>query len=566
MLSVAALCASFGTVLACSAVLYAQNATSEVEAFNSFGSTFGNNGAPGSGPGGGPPPGSGTQPNPSPTPETIEAKFTVAAQGKQIKFDCASCHWLEVHVDNRKLNFEETITLKKGKAYEVTVKDNPQTSQTPPQGSTPPESDTQTYTVWPIPADNQTITPIPSENSGDPPKAFLVQKDQVLQYLIDNSAGLLAENKPWPKTSSDEPMNKKARLLPIDIDFVHPATGEMNESRESSEGGYIPIKRNEQTPVTKLKLHKLEGMENAEFKLVFSSNKIKLWKQLSNGVFSGAVTTNSTKFPANQDTEIFVEGVTKSDAVKDVEVGMKVVIGSTESLPVPVKLTVLEAEIDFQVKFWIREDWVDVPFHPINNLLNDRIAGGDDRDGSTSPTASYRVTQKVTLIPIQDLDLDGIKDGSNQNLPGTSTLYTKAASVPHPTDPYSTSNKLLPSATPAVSGSPDTSNMKIDPRTRSNDKKATVRFHGKANDPLILFSFNIDWDIDVTVDSTDPLTPKFEVTGWHDNYPAIEIDMTDSNGPRVPAYEWLHPLPSNLWALGDGNRIDVPAETEGEIP
>lgn len=228
MLSAVTLWASFGTVLACSAVLYAQNATSEVEAFNSVGSTFGNNGAPGSGPGGGPPPGSDTQPNPSPTPETIEARFTVAAQGKQIKLDCASCHWMEVHVDNRKLNFEETITLKKGKAYEVTVKDNPQTSGTPPQGATPPEHDTQTYTVWPIPAGNQTITPIPSENSADPPKGFLVQKDQILQYLIDNSEGLLAENKPWPQNPSEEPMSKKARLLPFELRDIndHADTGD----------------------------------------------------------------------------------------------------------------------------------------------------------------------------------------------------------------------------------------------------------------------------------------------------------------------------------------------------
>ncbi len=397
-------------------------------------------------------------------------------------------------------------------------------------------------------ANNSKLVPVAPTNWGVYPVAF-------------NDSGLIAGTGTSPSAEW-----RNVLLLPIDIDVVHPATGEMTESREASEGGYVPIERNAQTPVTKLKLHKLEGMPNAQLKLAFSSNKIKLWKQFSGGVFSEAITPDSTTFPANQDTEVFVEGVTKSDAAKDVEVGLKVVIGSTESSPVPIKLTVVQAEIDFQIKFWIREDWVDVPFHPINNLLNDRIAGGDDRDGSTSPTASYRVTQKVTVIPFRDLDLDGIKDGSNQNLPGTSSLYTKATSVPHPGDPYSASNKLLSGATPAVTGPPDTSNMKIDPKTRVDDKKATVRFHGAANDPLIWFSFSIDWDIDVTVDSTAPLAPKFKVAGWHDNYPAIEIDMTDSDGPRVHAYEWLHPLPSNLWALGDGSRIDVPSGTEGDIP
>jgi hypothetical protein len=36
---------------------------------------------------------------------------------------------------------------------------------------------------------------------------------------------------------------RNLNLLPVDIDFVHPATGEMNESRETSEGGYIAIRK-----------------------------------------------------------------------------------------------------------------------------------------------------------------------------------------------------------------------------------------------------------------------------------------------------------------------------------
>jgi len=206
-----------GILIAASAVLHAQNATTEVESFNRFGSSFGNNGAPGSGPGGGPPPGSGTESEPEPPPETIEAKFTIDAHGKQVKYDCAVCHWLEVYVDDRKLEFEEAATLKKGETYEITVKDNPQTSGSPPDGATPPEDDTQLYTVWPIPADNQTITPIASETAGSPPLAFLVEKDEVLQYLIDNTEGLLAQYKEWPASPADEPMRKKAHILPVEI-------------------------------------------------------------------------------------------------------------------------------------------------------------------------------------------------------------------------------------------------------------------------------------------------------------------------------------------------------------
>lgn len=198
----------------------AQNSTAEVEAHNTFGSGFGNNapggGSNGGGNGGGDP-GSGTQPQPSPTPATFEAAFEVGANGKQVKQDCAVCHWLEVYVNGKKLDYGETITLRKDKSHEVTVQDNPQTRGSPPQGATPPHDDTQTFTVFPKAVGNQTITEIPGDGPNDPPKAFIVNKDEVLDFLIDNSEKLLAMDKEWPTNAADEPMKKKAKLLPVDI-------------------------------------------------------------------------------------------------------------------------------------------------------------------------------------------------------------------------------------------------------------------------------------------------------------------------------------------------------------
>jgi hypothetical protein len=198
-------------------VSHAQTSTAEVEAHNRFGSGFGNNGSSGGGGGGGgTDPGSGTQPQPSPTPETFQAAFEVGASGKQIKQDCAVCHWLEVLVDGRKLEYGETVTLTKNKTHQVTVTDNPQTRGSPPTDATPPHDDNQTFTVYPAAVGNQTITEVPGD-AGNPPKAFIVNKDSVLDYIIDNSEKLLAKNKEWPKSPADEPMNKKALLVPVDI-------------------------------------------------------------------------------------------------------------------------------------------------------------------------------------------------------------------------------------------------------------------------------------------------------------------------------------------------------------
>ncbi|MFZ4779346.1 MAG: hypothetical protein ACOYM3_28630, partial [Terrimicrobiaceae bacterium] len=198
-------------------VINAQASSSEVEAHNSAGGSFANDGTPNGGPAGGPgnpggpggpgDPGSGTAPQPTPTPETFKVAFDVQASGKEVKQDCAVCHWLEVHIDGKKLAFGETATLKKGKSYEVTVKDNPQTRGSPPQGSTPPHDSNQKFTVWPIAVDGQTI------EASDDKKVIFAQKDQVLEYLIDNSREMLAENKDWYGGI----LQKKAILLPVEV-------------------------------------------------------------------------------------------------------------------------------------------------------------------------------------------------------------------------------------------------------------------------------------------------------------------------------------------------------------
>jgi hypothetical protein len=198
-------------------VINAQASSSEVEAHNSSGGSFANDGAPNGGPaevpgtsggpGGPSDPGSGAAPRPSPTPETFSIAFDVQASGKEVKQDCAVCHWLEVHIDGKKLDFGKTATLRKDKSYEITVKDNPETRGSPPQGSTPPHDSNQRFTVWPKAVDGQSI------NASNDKKILFAQKDEVLEYLIDNSQEMLTENKTWESGV----LQKKAMLIPVKI-------------------------------------------------------------------------------------------------------------------------------------------------------------------------------------------------------------------------------------------------------------------------------------------------------------------------------------------------------------
>ena len=352
-----------------------------------------------------------------------------------------------------------------------------------------------------------------------------------------------------------------------DLDVVYPATGLLSETRELQEGGLVPIRRDAGTPITKLRLNPVNDT-NGTYRLSWANSKINIWRDAARTI---PVVSDQTTFPANVDTDVFLEGVTKSSAIKDVQVILKLTGPSGDMAQSSVPLTVVDAEFDIQAKFWIREQWINVPWTPVDNFFYNKIAGGDDRDNSNSPGALYRVTQLVTVIPYADLDADGIKDtfagiSYNRKLAGISTLYNKPTSVPSPSDPYSASNRLLSAASPTNSGTADLSRVYLDPLARTANNVIQTRLHGAANDPLITFSSDIDWDITIDIDGANVLVPKFNIAGGRDEYPALEIDIGDSIGRRSPQpFFWLHPLPSNVFGLMGGTLTPLPTPIQGNV-
>ncbi len=355
-------------------------------------------------------------------------------------------------------------------------------------------------------------------------------------------------------------------VVEVDLDIVHPATGELADDKEESDGGYVALKRDDTTVMTNLKLHKASPSSvGGNYKLQFSNTKIKIWK---NSDRTSAVVSDSTTFDTASDTTLYVEGSALSSSLRDVEVKLKLEVNNSSVCEDIVKFTVVSAEFDVQAKMWIREQWIDVPFHPIDNIFNNKIAGGDDRDGDLSPTAAFRVSQKVTIIPYKDLDLDGIKDGTNLNVPGLSSFYDRS-SLPDPEGAeYSSTNRLPATAVPIETAVPDTSRMDVVGVARTNDFKSKVKFSGEANDPLIFWSCDIEWDIKIEIIVTDPLQPTYKITGGHDNYPSFEIDL-EGTEPRFNGYLILHSLPSDVLLLCDDPISDfdviIPSTAEGDI-
>jgi hypothetical protein len=459
----------------------------------------------------------------------------------------------------------------------VKVKDTPVPRDTPPGGDpSPPHISNQKFTVWPKAVDGQTITSIAGTGPADSPQVFIAKKAEILQYLLDNSEGLMAQDKDWPENPADEPMNKTARLGSVDIDFIHPATGEMSEFRESSEGGYIAIRRDEQTPVTKLKLRKLDGIANAQFKLVFSSSKMKLWKDAGR---TQAVESDSTTFPGNQDTDLFFEGVEKSSAAKDIEIGLKVKIGSTEETAAKARATVVQAEFPVILRAFIPYKWTQ-PLEEYEGwslppIVNYTIAAEGDNRGLllNDDDASFRVKQKIEITPFEDLHTQADISQNRLVVDNTAPLsrhFDKHVAVPINERGGVHGYNLISGISPRHSGEPSLSVLRYDFQARSSSRNVTYRLQVSAEDGALPWYVswatfatpNIDWKYDIKVDCTDPVKPKINAKGERDGFPAYEILAITSDGTIKEVYYWRPPVNAQAGpdTLTTPSNIDVTVE------
>lgn len=164
----------------------------------------------------------------APPPERkFKVAFEIASGGKTVTASCAACHHLQVQVGPKTASTGEAVELEKGRSYEIKLKDKPETWR--PAGQEPPHDDTAFYTLVAQAVDGQTVTPS-SDN-----KHVIAEKDQIVQYLIDNDSGLLTDNKPW----SNSTLQQKAELASVEIvpdDNMVDVVGDMVKSNKGETG------------------------------------------------------------------------------------------------------------------------------------------------------------------------------------------------------------------------------------------------------------------------------------------------------------------------------------------
>lgn len=352
----------------------------------------------------------------------------------------------------------------------------------------------------------------------------------------------------------------------MDLDIEHPATGEVDEDEEE-EKGLVAVRRDDETSLTRLKLKPIEPSGIGGHYYLTIPGNLKIWQNENR---TGEV-TEETEFNPEIETTLYVEAIEKSISLNDQQIALNWKEGEKNiSYGDWVKLTAVEAETEARINYWIREQWINMPWHLFANPnpFSPNIAGGDDREASLEPDSleiTSRVGQKIVINPFSELDADGLKDGSEEKFEGESTIYVKATSVPHPDQDYSANNRLLDNPQIWSSVPTDPNDMHADTQ-RINNRVVETQFHGTANDQAVWLSADIDWDFTLTIDASNPLEIQYSLEGWHDDYPAIELHLEDSLGPRFFGYEWLHPLPSDVWDLVNGQSIDITDKTGVVIP
>ncbi len=361
----------------------------------------------------------------------------------------------------------------------------------------------------------------------------------------------------------------------LDMDVIHPVTYELSETDEAKRGGLVAVRRDFNSPVTVLRLRGWSELAGSVYKLDWNSSKIRIWQDAGRTI---PVNNGSTSFPADWDTDIYLEGLTKSATEKDVLVNMRVTIGGVQSIAQQVPLTVVDAEFIAILRIFIPYDWVKIPWHPFHT---DHVAQGDARDYAPDLSGTHRVMQTSVITPFPDLSPSGFKliDGmpQNQNSGGESRHYKWSTSLNSPEvfsfvslpvhsglqvngrPGFLTPLALADNYTSSLQGDylvavaqAKTDEMYFSELARTKTE-TTVRLFGAAKEELVFLAADIDWDFQVTVSIANPIAPRFRLKGKQDGFPAYEMYIKRAQNAPVAdttiIYQWKPPLNRDVMTL-----------------
>lgn len=203
-----------------------------------------------------------------------------------------------------------------------------------------------------------------------------------------------------------------------------------------------------------------------------------------------------------------------------------------------------------QVDAFIPQPWV---FDPLSQLTN-AVAEGDDRTTGTESVfkkdGKFTLKQTIQVYCMKSKDPDGKKEeATHKRVVDSTRLYdfdqaVVDVQVDEDGRPISVTGRIKEDAanetTPETNGFIGEMTASADGLTVSVSYSAehvvVVHFVASATDPFAPdgVSVPVSYDLNVTIDESDPEAPKFAIKGTHTEFPSFEVYI---NEQRIHHYD-----------------------------
>jgi len=359
------------------------------------------------------------------------------------------------------------------------------------------------------------------------------------------------------------------KLMPMDLDIIHPATGEVAEMDEDSssgfveedKGGLVAIRRNENTPLTMLVLRELSNLPlYAKYRLkvnsTHSSGHVQIWRDHA---CTQLVTSEQTEFDVNTATTVFLEGVNEGTG-DDLKIFQQIKVDDLWNDGDVVSIKVVHAEIPVVLRAFIPHAWtageIPVPMQLLPPAFSNTV-GGDRQDFSREgydAEPAFRLAQTVIMTPYRELHADiDIASERRAKAALLSKYYDRTEDVPVADQGLNFGEAFVDGATPNWEFPPDSSpEATYDNAWRAGKITCiTVSLSGGAGTPEFLpdaFIPNIDYQYVIKMERMEiGCNPYIRVTMdvIHNLYPSYEAIAGKADASYVSVYQ-NSPLPEIL--------------------
>jgi hypothetical protein len=199
------------------------------------------------------------------------------------------------------------------------------------------------------------------------------------------------------------------------------------------------------------------------------------------------------------------------------------------------EVTLREAEYKVELTTFIPADHLEGPFNATCGQGRNRqrlFFEGDDR-GFGFGASSFRSRQRVTVVADENVDADGIKDGSVENLVGETRSYAPDALADGQLDAADDDGILNDCVLLHDRDTADASDMSVEPFLTPSNGIVAVLLRGGPGNPLVRPSCDIDWNLNLQLREEGGAT-NYVLSGVHDGFPAYELYV---NGHEIYRFD-----------------------------